>query len=76
MLDDDIEIEIRCPVHPVRLMLKLAHPRVIEGANLLEIPCRDCRKDKRDAGERVKLVLHRFNVLGQCVETEVVPAES
>lgn len=66
--------EIRCPKHRSRLLLKVTgHVKVEDGMNLIEIACRDCRNERRDAGEHVQLVLHRFNVGGELVETEVVP---
>lgn len=63
------EVEIRCPENKTRLLLKLARPAVIDGANLLEVACRDCKRDHRDDVPAVTLVLHRFNVLGELVET-------
>lgn len=62
-------VEIRCPRHPARLLLKIAHVVQVDGANLIEVACRDCRKDARDAGRDARLVLHRYNVLGTLVET-------
>lgn len=64
-------IDIRCPRHPVRLLLRVGRPMKVDGANLIEVACRDCRKDARDAGADVRLVLHRYNVLGELVETVV-----
>jgi hypothetical protein len=61
--------EIRCPRHPGRLLLKIAKVVQVDGANLIEVACRDCRKDARDAGRTPALVLHRYNVLGTLVET-------
>lgn len=66
-------IDIRCPRHPVRLLLRIGAPKKIDGANLIEVACRDCRADRRKAGEAVSLVLHRYNVLGELVETVVEP---
>lgn len=64
-------IEIRCPANPVRLLLRVGHIVQIEGANMIEVACRDCRNQHRKNGEKVDLVLHRFNVAGELVETEV-----
>lgn len=54
--------ELRCPVNPSRLFARLRGPVIVEG-NLIEVACRDCRR-----GRRVQ-VLHRFDVLGNLVET-------
>lgn len=68
-------IDIRCPRFPVRLLLRIGNPVVTaDGANLIEVACKDCRTDRRRAGQKVDLVVHRYNVLGQLVETEVSPA--
>lgn len=64
-------IEIRCPAVPLRLLLRLGAPVLVDGANLIEIACRGCKTDYRKAGQEVSLVLHRYNVMGQLVETEI-----
>ena len=64
-------VDFRCPAHPVRLLLRIGKPVVIDGANLIEVACRDCRTDYRKAGVDATLVLHRFNVLGELIETVV-----
>ena len=67
--------EIRCPKHPGRLLGKVrGHVRVEEGANLIEIACRDCRNDLRAEGHEVSLVVHLFNVGGEHVGAESTPA--
>jgi hypothetical protein len=71
-------IDIRCPEDPRHLFLKLksqgeATP-VVEG-NLLELACVVCRKTLRQRGEEVVYVFHRFNFLGELIETEVVRPE-
>ena len=63
--------ELRCPVHPRRLFMRIGGPRVVAG-NLIEVACDDCRKDMRRNGAQVLRVLHRYNVLGDLVETEVI----
>ena len=65
-------IDIRCPAHPVRLLMRIGTPVKIDGANLIEVACRDCAKERRQAGLDVRQVLHRYNVLGQLVTTVVV----
>jgi hypothetical protein len=67
------EIEVRCPADPIgpgRLFAKLLKgdtpPVMVEG-NLMEFACEDCR---RVVGRsKFRRVLHRFNFLGELVET-------
>lgn len=70
------ETEIRCPVGPKQLFMKLIdkgeRPKMVEG-NLMEFACYDCRRDLRRAGGMVAAVFHRYNFLGELIETEVVP---
>lgn len=62
-------IDVRCPNHPVRLLLRIGKPVTIDDANMIEVACRDCRRDMIRAGKPVKLVVHRYNVMGELVET-------
>lgn len=64
-------VDLRCPVDSRRLFarVKFGDVTIVEG-NLIEIAYNDCRASLRKMGEDVRLVLHRFNVLGECVETE------
>lgn len=64
-------VDIRCPRHPIRLLLRVGTPVKVDGANLIEVACRDCRTDRRKAGIPAALVVHRYNVLGELVETVV-----
>ena len=59
-------LELRCAENPSRMFGKLLVEQgaVVNSDNLLEFACRDCRT------EGVRRVLHRFNVLGELVETE------
>jgi hypothetical protein len=70
-----VEVELRCPLNESRLLAKiLADPtaKIVEG-NLVEVACDHCKSVRRKAGEAdVLRVLHRFNVLGASVETEIV----
>lgn len=70
-----LEIEVRCPVGPRRLFAKIVaeggRPKIVEG-NLIEFACSDCRRLRRLSGEPVTLVLHRYDLAGQLVETEVL----
>jgi hypothetical protein len=53
--------------------MKLAgeQPQYVEG-NLMEFACDDCKKQLRRSGDNVFRVLHRYNFLGELVETECV----
>lgn len=58
---------MRCPLDAQRMFGKLVleqRPKIVDG-NLLEFACDKCRR--RDGAA---LVLHRFNVAGEFVETE------
>jgi hypothetical protein len=62
-------VEIRCEKFKRRLFAKLLmeeKPVIVEG-NLLEFACRDCAKE-----QGAKKVLHRYNPIGELVETEVL----
>jgi len=69
-------VELRCPVGPRRLFAKLrlsgVRPPVTQD-NLIELSCQDCRRSLSRAGRAVSLVLHRYDIAGSLVETEVVP---
>lgn len=64
-------VDLRCPVTPRRLFGRLKGQTTLVDGNLLEFACDDCRKAQRALGNDVVLVLHRYNLLGQHVETEV-----
>lgn len=69
------EVELRCNVNPSRLLAKIRDPR--EGAqitdgNLVEIACDWCKQTARMRGRPVKVVVHRWNVLGELIETEEI----
>lgn len=65
-------IEIRCPVGPRRLLAKMQatgeQPHVVSG-NLLEIACTDCARYRRRENGNVFRILHRYNLIGELVET-------
>jgi len=74
-------VEIRCPVGPQRLLMKLKLGDVTPhytSDNLMEIACSDCRTALRRKRRLVSLVLHYYNFLGEVVKTEVhaVPPSS
>lgn len=78
-------VDVRCPVpqvwhdgtcKPGRLLLRLRQsgekPSYVHPDNLIELACEDCKTALRKAGRRgVKRVLHRYNFLGDLVETLV-----
>lgn len=67
-------VDLRCPVGPRQLLLKLhttgerAH---VNDDNLMEISCRDCTRTARRSDPGVVRVLHRFNFIGELVESVV-----
>jgi hypothetical protein len=70
--------DFRCPVYPHRLLAKTVAPEdapKVVPDNLIEFACYDCARALRDEGNPVRRVLHRFNLLGECVETIEVPLE-
>lgn len=68
-------VELRCPIGPQRLLSKLVlareTPRIVPG-NLIELACSDCKQTQRRRDPSVVRVLHRFNLVGELVESEVV----
>lgn len=74
---DVVVRELRCPVGPKRLLMKVldsgGQPYVDPGSNLLELACSDCKRALRAQGRQVTLVVHRFNLIGELVESVVVP---
>ena len=68
--------EVRCPAGPQHLSAKLRSEGgrpVIKDGNLIEFACRDCRTNTyKMTGLRPIQVLHRYNLAGDLVETEVV----
>lgn len=69
-------VDMRCPNSPQRLFARVRaegrRPAIVEG-NLIEFACHDCKRDLRRAGEQVSLVLHRYDLAGTLIETEVKP---
>lgn len=69
-------VELHCPVGPQRLFAKLrlagSRPPVTLD-NLIEFSCQDCRRSLKRDGRAASLVLHRYNIIGELVENEVIP---
>lgn len=74
-MSSHITVELRCPVGPKRLFSKLIlagdRPRITSG-NLVEFACADCRKSVRATGQPCRLVLHRFDLVGELVESVIL----
>lgn len=68
-------VEVRCPVGPQRLFTKLRlgqiEHRYITEDNTIEFACSDCARSLANNGGTRKRVLHRYNFLGELVETIV-----
>jgi hypothetical protein len=64
-------VELRCDQNPSKLLAKVKAPRIVDG-NLIEIACTDCAKRRLATNGQRCQVLHRFNVLGELVESEIV----
>lgn len=75
LAENSERVEIRCPTGAKKLLMvvrRLQETPVIVDGNLLELPCPDCRQNVAAIkGRKPKRVLHRFNVLGDLVESEI-----
>jgi hypothetical protein len=72
------EVELRCPTGPRKLFAKLRLAGIqpsVTTDNLIELACQDCRRRFKTEGRDVQLVLHRFNIVGDLIETIVVDRE-
>lgn len=68
-------LDVRCPVDPRRMFLRLASGIVCDG-NLVEVACPECARRLRRSGDpQVRLVLHRYDIAGECIETETLRAD-
>lgn len=67
-------LELRCPEGMGKLLAKVRSELRITD-DLIELPCSNCARALRADGTRVLRVLHRFNLLGELVETETVPPD-
>ena len=68
--------EIRCPVGPRRLFLKMlsegGQPTTNPELNCMELSCQDCCRTLRREEQPVFRVLHRYAVNGELIETVVM----
>jgi hypothetical protein len=67
-------VEVRCPTGPRKLFTKLklgeTTARMIQPSNLIEFRCPDCtRLLRRSYGDAGQAVYHRYNFIGELVET-------
>lgn len=67
--------DLRCPVGPKKLLGRVRkegdHAAIVSD-NLLELACRDCRNSVQlESGRKPQVVFHRFNILGELVESEI-----
>lgn len=68
-------LELRCPDGMGKLLGKVrrrAEPPWRIADDLIELHCSNCRRTMNAAGTDAARVLHRFNFLGELIETEVV----
>ncbi len=81
------EVDVRCPdrwsdgtCQPGRLLLKIRQrgerETYVHPDNHIELYCEDCTRNMRKAGRRVRRVLHRYDFIGQLVETLIVEEKS
>ena len=68
-------VDLRCSRDPRRLFAKMKlrgeRPAYIDvdTRNLIEFTCKDCEKVERRADSGVVRVYHRFNFIGEPIET-------
>ena len=65
--------QLRCPDNQARMFCEVESESDIHIApgNLIAVACRHCRTEARKTDPLVSRVIHRFNVLGELIETEV-----
>ncbi len=70
------DVEVRCPVGPQKLFTKLKlgeeFARYIQPGNLIEFTCGDCARRISRERQAPTRVLHRYNFLGEPIETSTV----
>jgi hypothetical protein len=55
-----------------KVLVSGEQPTFVRPENLIELACDGCKADYRHRGHSVQRVLHRFNILGELVETLIV----
>jgi hypothetical protein len=77
MTRSTIQHDLRCPVTPRTLFAKLSTPDVTIGdRNVISIACDSCKRELRRRGQRVALVVHRYNMIGQLLGTDITDARA
>jgi hypothetical protein len=74
----DRRIDLRCPVGARALLGRVVAAggsARVNSDNLLELACRDCTRMARRHDPNIAHVVHRFNVLGDLVESVAVERE-
>jgi hypothetical protein len=84
-VDEQEVVDVRCPAgyrradgscQPGRLLFKLRQrgekPSYVHPDNHIELYCDDCTRSMRKAGRPVRRVLHRYDFLGELMETLIV----
>lgn len=63
--------EIRCPKDRRKMFAKvsLGDDVTIMPGNVIEVACPHCKAEERKAGRECDLVLHRYNLVGEHIET-------
>ncbi len=64
-------VDLRCPQPMGKLLARTAG--TIGCDNVVEVACNNCARAARAAGQPCSRVLHRFNLLGELLETRVEP---
>lgn len=82
---DAVRVDLRCPIpgpgfgcreRMGKLLARAVHygePAHVLAAGMVEVGCDNCARAERAAGRPCARVLHRFNLLGELVATEIVP---
>lgn len=71
-------IDLTCPLNPMMLLGRIraaGMPITITTDNLIELSCRDCRykvAKRHSDGKKPRMVLHRYNLLGDLVESQTI----
>lgn len=71
---EDTVHDWRCPFGTLfgRMLIRDKSPLIVD--NLVEFACSDCKRAVRSQDHQVFRVLHRFNIVGELVETIILRA--
>lgn len=74
-MSEEEMVDVRCPVDTRRMFARMRRGEISDG-NLIEIACPECVKRYRTLGDRTVLrVLHRYDILGECIESDVIRSD-